>query len=82
MGQQDDRNVLQTEKEIVWHISLCISVIVYLKSKTKQQKVGTAKRNIISHMSTVQVMLKVLGHNMLFFLLLSVSLADLTTTIM
>lgn len=82
LGQQDDRNVLQTEKEIVWHISLCISVIVYLKSKTKQQKVGTAKRNIISHMSTVQVMLKVLGHNMLFFLLLSVSLADLTTTIM
>lgn len=42
----------------------------------------TAKRNIISHMSTVQVMLKVLGHNMLFFLLLSVSLAELTTTIM
>lgn len=58
------------------------SVIVYLKSKTKQQKVGTAKRNIISHMSTVQVMLKVLGHNVLFFLLLSVSLAELTTTIM
>lgn len=57
-------------------------MIVYLKSKTKQQKVGTAKRNIISHMSTVQVMLKVLGHNVLFFLLLSVSLAELTTTIM